>query len=148
MATSAPIPSRSDAKRLVDEFNKNHKTPAWRRAAGHAVHNDAPFGQVDAHLIVLGYDTSAYRSGAVAYLTEMARTGNHVAAMRAASKAAGIEAPAEDRGPVDRAVDHARERRTAPPTDTRLTDERPPTVVDNSNVGWKTKLRNFLMQAR
>ena len=104
-------PTKAAAKRLVDEFNKNHETPAWRRAAGHAVHNDAPFGQVDAHLIVLGYDTSAYRSGAVAYLQVMAKTGNHNDAMRAASKAAGIKAPAEDLGPFDKLMDAAHERR-------------------------------------
>lgn len=134
MATSAPHPSKADATRALAELNKSHETAAWRRAAGRIVHNDPTYGAVNAHLIVCGYDSSAFRSGAVAYLTEMAKSGNHVAAMIAASKIAGISAPAEDRGPVDKLADRARERRAE-----RTADNKPTR---------RAKLMAFLTQPR
>lgn len=111
MATSASTPSQSDVKGHVKELNRSCETADWRRSAGRLVHTDPMYGAANAHLMVCGYDSSGFRSGAVAYLNEMARTGNHVTALIAASKAANIEPPATDRGPIDKFFDDRRDRR-------------------------------------
>jgi hypothetical protein len=105
------VPSQDAARRVVDDLNEKYETADWRRFAGHAVHNDPAFGVANAHFIVVGADTEAYYSAAVAYLTTMAENGNHVAAMVAACRIIDIPAPAEDRGPFDQLMDKHRERR-------------------------------------
>jgi len=115
------VPSKTAAQRVVDDLNEKYETADWRRFAGHAVKTNSAFGVADAHFVVVGHDTEAYNSAAVAYLNALAESGNHVTAMVAACRIIGIPAPAEDRGPVDSLVDrttaHRADRRNgdAPP---------------------------------
>lgn len=65
------------------------------------------FGQLRAFITPLGETADAYRGAVGAYMRTMAETGNHPRAMRAAATFAGLELPAEDRGPIDKLFDRA-----------------------------------------
>lgn len=88
---------------------------AWMNRAADAGNDD--FGQLRTFLASLGESTDAYRGAVGAYMRTMAVTGVHSRALRAAAEYAGLEAPAEDRGPVDRLFDWMQQKFDQPGAD-------------------------------